>query len=80
MGFQFIHSERLAVQAATATNRRCFAWVKSGLHLGIWNDLTVDVSQRKDKAGLPWQVYVYMTMGATRTQEKKVVEIVCSEA
>ena len=34
----------------------------------------------KDLAGLPWQVYVYGTFGVTRKEEKKVVEIICSEA
>jgi hypothetical protein len=77
MGFDFIHSERLPVNASGY--RRIPVWVKSGLYLGIWEDLTVDVSQRRDKAGLPWQVYVYLTMGATRTQEKKVVQIACAE-
>jgi hypothetical protein len=41
------------------------------MYLGIWNDIRTDVSQRKDKGGLPWQVYVYGTFGATRLEEKK---------
>lgn len=66
------------VQADTNTFDRVGVFVKSGMVLGMWNDITTDVSQRKDLAGLPWQVYVYGTFGATRKEEKKVVEIKCA--
>lgn len=78
MGFNFIHTERLATDGSGY--RRCPAWAKSGMHLGVWNDIRTDVSQRKDKAGLPWQVYVYGTFGATRLEEGKVIELKCSES
>lgn len=72
---QFIHSERLPTNGSSQT--RCPLWVKPGMHLGLWNDISADVSQRKDLAGLPWQVYLYGTFGGTRIEEKKVVEIPC---
>jgi hypothetical protein len=78
MGFNFVHTERLATDGSGY--RRCPAWAKSGMHLGIWNDIRTDVSQRKDKGGLPWQVYVYGTFGATRLEEAKTTELKCSEA
>jgi hypothetical protein len=78
MGFNFIHTELLVLNGSGY--RRVPAYAQSGMYLGIWNDIRTDVSQRKDKAGLPWQVYVYGTFGATRLEEKKVVEIPCSEA
>jgi hypothetical protein len=53
-------------------------WAKSGMVLATWNDITTDVSIRKDLAGLPAQVYVYGTFGATRTQGPKVTEIKCA--
>ena len=71
----FVHSERLPVNGSSQT--RCPMYVKSGMHLGMWQDLSSDVSQRKDLAGLPWQVYLYGTFGGTRIEEKKVVEIPC---
>lgn len=77
LGMNFIHSERLATDANSY--RRVPVFAKSGMHLGIWNDITTDISQRKDLKGLPWQSYVYMTVGATRLEEKKVVEIKCAE-
>jgi hypothetical protein len=46
--------------------------------LGVWNETSADVSQRKDLAGLPWQVYVFGTYGATRKEAKKIVRIDCA--
>ena len=73
----FIHSERLPTTPGT-NYTRCPMWVKEGMHLGLWQDLSADISQRKDLAGLPWQVYLYGTFGGTRIQEKMVVEIQCA--
>jgi hypothetical protein len=72
----FIHSERLPVNGSSQT--RVPMYVKAGMHLGMWQDLSSDVSQRKDLAGLPWQVYLYGTFGGTRLEEKKVVELPCA--
>lgn len=73
---QFIHSERLPLNGSAQT--RCPLWVKSGMHLGLWQDISADISQRKDLAGLPWQVYLYGTFGGARIEEKKVVELPCA--
>ncbi|CAB4140704.1 hypothetical protein UFOVP669_6 [uncultured Caudovirales phage] len=74
MGFKFIQIERLGVDGSG--DRRCFAWAKSGLHVGMWNDITTRISERADKS-YATQVYVKGSFGATRTEEKKVVEIIC---
>lgn len=76
LGINIKHSERLPLDGSSF--RRVPVYVKSGMYLGLWNDITTDVSQRKDLQGLPWQAYVYMTAGATRIEEKKVVEIKCA--
>jgi len=76
MGFNFIDSQRLAL---SGTDRTVICWAKSGLHLGVWGDLTVQISERSDKS-YSTQVYVKGTFGATRVEEKKVVAITCSEA
>ncbi|WP_186126367.1 phage capsid protein [Burkholderia gladioli] len=79
MGINFIHSERLPVNGSGY--RRCPLYVKSGVHLAIWADaMRVDISQRKDLKGMPWQIYTYMTMDATRVEEKRIVEIPCLES
>lgn len=74
LGFKFIQVERLGLDGSG--DRRCIAWAKSGLHLGLWNDITTKISERADKS-YATQVYVKGTFGATRTEEKKVVEIIC---
>jgi hypothetical protein len=74
LGFKFIQVERLGLDGSG--DRRCIAWAKSGLHLGLWNDITTKISERADKS-YATQVYVKGTFGATRTEEEKVVEIIC---
>jgi hypothetical protein len=77
LGINFVHCERLDVDGSSY--RRIPLFAKSGMYLGMWNDVTTDISQRKDLQGLPWQAYVYMTAGATRLEENKIVEIKCAE-
>lgn len=77
LGINFIHTERLPVDGSSY--RRVPVFVKSAMHLGIWNDIMTDVSQRKDLSSLPWQVLVQGTFGATRLEEKKIVELPCAE-
>jgi hypothetical protein len=76
LGINFIHSERLPL---SSTFRRCPVWVPSGVHLGMWNDIMSDITQRRDLSSHPYQVYLMGTFGATRTEEKKVVDILCAE-
>lgn len=77
MGINFIHSELIPVDGSNY--RRVPIWAKSGMHLGVWKDVTTDISQRKDLTGIPWQLYLKMSMGATRTEEKKIIEVKCAE-
>lgn len=76
MGFKFIHTELLNTDVSN--NRRVIAWARSGLHLGMWDDVSSRIDQRADKS-YATQVYVKGTFGATRTEEGKVVEILCAE-
>ena len=81
VGFKFISTERLAmtpVNGSVPQLRHCFAWVKSGLHFGTWDALNIRADARPDK-NYVWQVYARATIGATRTQEKKVIQIDCKE-
>lgn len=49
-------------------------WTTGAIHLGMWNDITTRVDVRPDKR-YATQVYAKTSVGATRTQEKKVVQI-----
>ena len=75
MGFDFALTERLNI---TSGNRLIPAWVKSGMHLGVWQDINADIAKRADK-GNAWQVYTSMTVGSTRLQQGKVVQILCDD-
>lgn len=82
MGFNFVpveFSDASAYDAAATLvsggNRLVPAWASGAMHLGMWNDITTRVSVRDDKR-YATQVYAKTTVGATRVQEKKVVQIV----
>jgi hypothetical protein len=76
LGINFIHTELLETDG---TYRRCPVWAKSGMHLGIWNDIMTSTSIRHDLQSEPFQAYVKISSGATRLEEEKVVEIKCAE-
>lgn len=73
MGINFIHSERLLTASGAY---RCPVWCKSGIGLGIWQDVNVEMAKRADK-NFSLQIYASLSIGATRTQEKKIVEVLC---
>lgn len=77
LGFNFVHSQLFKSQTDGSGYYRIPAWVKSGMHLAIWKDLETDISKRNDIKGTPWQAYLKLMIGATRLEEKKVVEIKC---
>lgn len=77
LGFDIIVSERLQV----ASNiRKCIAFAKSGMYLGIWRDMTNIASQRNDLSGHPYQIYTMVSFGSTRTQPGKVIQVQCADA
>lgn len=78
LGMNIYQTELLGLNGSS--ERRCPVFAQSGMHLGLWNDITTSVSQRNDLQGEPFQSYVYLTAGATRLEEAKVIEIECAEA
>jgi hypothetical protein len=75
MGFEFVITDRLTI---TSGDRLIPLWVKSGMHLGVWQDVMASIDKRADK-GNSWQVYTNMTIGATRTQAGKVIRVNCND-
>ncbi len=75
LGFNFIHCELIETVLAGTNEVTLPVWVKSGMHLGLWNDVQNSVSKRNDLQGEPWQLYTFMTAGATRLEENKVYAI-----
>ena len=75
MGVDFMITERLNI---TSGNRLVPLWVKSGMYLGVWKDIAAEISKRADKS-YATQVYLCMTVGATRTQAGKQIQILCDD-
>ncbi len=75
-GIQFRHTERLPL---SGSNRRVPLYVRSGMHLALWNDIEAKITERADKS-YATQVYVHGSFGATRTDKRKVVDILCVES
>lgn len=75
MGIDFTLTERLTI---TSGNRLIPLWLKSGMHIGFWNDINAKITERADKS-YATQVYLCMTLGATRTQLGKQIRISCDD-
>lgn len=75
MGFNWIPSERLP---KASTTRSCYAWAKSGVTLGVGENITTRVGEDPGK-GFNVRLYAKMSLGAVRVEEEKVVEVACAE-
>lgn len=78
-GARIIMSERLSSTVNGSNIRACPLFVKSGMYLGIWKDMSTKVSIREDLTSQPWQLYSMISCGATRTQLGKVICIDCAD-
>jgi len=74
VGFETIHSERLLLDSSGY--RRVPAWRQSAMGLGVAKDISGRMAERADKR---FSMYVYtdMSVGASRLEEAKLVEIAC---
>nr|QNJ59855.1 MAG: putative major capsid protein [Bacteriophage sp.] len=76
LGFKFIVSNRLV---KCNTTRLCYAFTQDAIKLAIGQDVLARIDERADKS-YSTQVYYAMSIGATRMEEEKVVEIACDES
>jgi hypothetical protein len=76
LGFNFIVSNRLSIESS---KRKVIAFAQDGIALGVGKDVNARIDERSDKS-YATQVYYCMSIGATRMEEEKVVEIKCHEA
>lgn len=79
LGFKFLRSERLTQDATP--NRQVIAWAKDGVLLSKGDGeghTTTRITERADK-NYSVQVFREENFGATRMEEKKIVEIACVE-
>lgn len=77
LGMDIAVSERLSVSSNVRT---VLVFVKSGMALGLWKDIESFVDQRIDLSGRPWQLTQRTMFGPVRTQNGKVVSILCSDS
>lgn len=83
MGFNFIQTELVPTATVsgvgTVTCDRVLVFQRNALGLCIWNDINARIEERADKR---FSLYAYakMTIGATRLDEKRMVEIQCNQA
>lgn len=80
LGMMFKPCELIESAAAGTNKVNVPVWAKSGMHLGIWNDVTTSIYQNKQLRGEPWESYIMATFGATRLEENKVYNIVSYRA
>jgi len=76
LGFKFIQSQRLGQDSTP--NRQNIAFTKSAIGLALGSDISTKISERADK-NYATQVFLSMTIGATRIEEEKMVEIAANE-
>lgn len=81
LGFKFLVCNRLASTnggTVAANGRSVLMFVKSGMLLALAKDINTQITQRADKS-YATQVYACMGIGATRMEEEKCVQILCTE-
>jgi hypothetical protein len=78
LGFEFIVSNRLKLDATNTDDRLIFAYTEDAIKLGIGSDIKANITERADKS-YSTQVYYAMSLGAVRMEEKKVFQIPCHE-
>lgn len=77
LDFNFVRTQLLPFSSGVI--RKVFCWAKSGIRLGIGEDMVHEVAPRPDKS---YSMYPYtrMSIGATRAEDVRVVRILCDEA
>ena len=77
VGFNFIVSNRLNTDSNSG-DRQVIAFAQDGIKLAVGKEPAARIDERADKS-YSTQVYYCQTIGATRMEEEKVVEIACNE-
>ncbi len=69
-----VANERLNTSSSNSL-RNCIMFVRKGMYLGMWKEMTIDIHQNKNLVGHPWVLYAMLSAGATRLQLGKVMQI-----
>lgn len=80
VGFRIIVISSQRLTWLSSSDRRCPFWMPSGVFMGVWDNLFSDIYDDKSYRGPhTWMVYSSISMAATRLDEKKVGDILCTE-
>lgn len=82
MGMDIVVSERLPVltdKDSNANTRGCLAFVRTGIYLGLWQDVKTEVFRRPDMSSNPWDINTMISFGATRTELGKIIQICAAD-
>ncbi|CAB4213442.1 hypothetical protein UFOVP1451_41 [uncultured Caudovirales phage] len=76
LGFKFIRTQKLLTNASS--ERLCYAYTEKAVGIAINKDMKTKVGENPDKS-FATVAYIELDMGATRVEDKEVVEIACTE-
>jgi len=76
MGFKWVTSTRLPVSSSI---RKTFFYAKSSMGISVGLDVVTSIDKRPDKNN-SMQPYAQMSLGATRVEEAKIIEVSCDES
>lgn len=77
LGFKFIQTQKLLTNASS--ERLCYVYTEKALGIATNKDIKVRVGENPDKS-FAAVAYIELDMGATRVEDKEVVEIACTES
>lgn len=78
MGVNWIKSNNLPLDATDTDARHAAIWTSNAVHLDFWGELTTTVDRRPDLKNAV-QFFSQYSMNACRSQDKRVVKILCHE-
>lgn len=78
MGFNFVESTMLELITGTPNVRRCWAYAKSKVRLGIKREIYTDLA-KLPTLSFATQLYAAQQIGATRLEEGGVYRVDCAE-
>lgn len=82
MGMDVIVSERLPTitdKSSNTNQRGCLVFVKTGIYLGMWQDVKTEVFRLPERSSNPWDINTMISFGATRTELGRVVQVAAAD-
>lgn len=78
LGFTFVPFQRLPTDGSGY--RRVAVYSEYAMHLMTWMNFTCEIFRKMDWVGKPWIIAGEQSIGATRTEDKRICEIKCLES